>query len=96
MTSNVILVESMDRQTNGWTIPSYRLIEMRATSKNKAGYTSLNLYKSVCTSVRPLVRNAFVKIAQNGIMQDEDASYVVYTALLVACTLRRVKAHKID
>ena len=72
MTSNVILVESMDRQTNGWTIPSYRLIEMRATSKNKAGYTSLNLYKSVCTSVRPLVRNAFVKIAENGVMQDED------------------------
>ena len=33
-------------------------------------------------SVRPSVRNAFVKIAENGVMQDGDASYVVYTALL--------------
>ena len=32
-------------------------------------------------SVRPLVRNAFVKIAENGVMQDGDASYVVYMAL---------------
>ena len=36
-------------------------------------------------SVRPLVRpsvgNAFVKIAENGVMQDGDASYVVYTTL---------------
>ena len=31
--------------------------------------------------VRQLVRNAFVKIAENGVMQDGDASYVVYTAL---------------
>ena len=35
--------------------------------------------------VRPLVRrsvrNAFEKIAENGVMQDEDASNVVYTAL---------------
>ena len=41
---------------------------------------------SVRPSVRPSVgwsvRNAFVKIAENGVMQDEDASYVVYTALL--------------
>ena len=34
-------------------------------------------------SVRPLVRNAFVKIAENGVMQDGDASYVVYTCLKV-------------
>ena len=33
-------------------------------------------------SVAPSVRNAFIKIAENGVMQDEDASYVVYTALL--------------
>ena len=43
------------------------------------------LYKRLCPSVRwsvhPLVRDAFVKIAENGLMQDEDASYVVYTAL---------------
>ena len=32
-------------------------------------------------SVGPSVRNAFVKIAENGVMQDVDASYVVYTAL---------------
>ena len=43
------------------------------------------LYKRVCPSVGPLVRllvrNAFVKIAENGVMPDGDASYVVYTAL---------------
>ena len=33
--------------------------------------------------VRPLVRVAFVGIAENGVMQDGDASYVVYTALLL-------------
>ena len=32
-------------------------------------------------SVGPFVRHAFVKIAENGVMQDEDASYAVYTAL---------------
>ena len=32
-------------------------------------------------SVGPLVRDAFVKIAENGVMLDGDASYVVYTAL---------------
>ena len=32
-------------------------------------------------SVGPLVRNAFVKIAESGVMQDGDASYVVYMAL---------------
>ena len=37
---------------------------------------------SVRRSVGPLVRDAFVKIAENGVMQDGDASYVVYTALL--------------
>ena len=37
---------------------------------------------SVGRSVRPSVRDAFVKIAENGVMQDGDASYVVYTALL--------------
>ena len=50
---------------------------------------SSHLYKRVCPSVgptvRPLVRpsvhTAFVKIAENGVMQDGDASYVVYTAL---------------
>ena len=36
---------------------------------------------SVRWSVRPLVRNAFAKIAENGEMQNGDASYVVYTAL---------------
>ena len=49
-----------------------------------------HLYKRVCPSVGPLVRwtvgpsvhNAFVKIAENGVMQDRDASYVMYTALL--------------
>ena len=49
---------------------------------------SLHLYKWVCPSVRPLVRrmvrNASVKIAENGKIQDGDASYVVYTALLDA------------
>ena len=47
-----------------------------------------HLYKRVCPSVsrsvRRSVRNAFVKIAENGLMQDGDASYVVYTALLDA------------
>ena len=34
--------------------------------------------------MRPrLVRNAFVKIAENGVIQDRDASYVVYTALFL-------------
>ena len=54
---------------------------------------SSHLYKRVCPSVGPSVgpsvrpsvgpsvRDAFVKIAENGLMQDEDASYVVYTAL---------------
>ena len=37
---------------------------------------------SVRRSVGPSVLNAFVKIAENGVMQDGDASYVVYTALL--------------
>ena len=32
-------------------------------------------------SVHRSVRDAFVKIAKNGMMQDGDASYVVYTAL---------------
>ena len=36
---------------------------------------------SVRPSVRRSVRDAFVKIAENGVMQDGDASYVVYTAL---------------
>ena len=37
---------------------------------------------SIRGCVRPLVRNAFVKIAENGVMQEGAASYVVYTALL--------------
>ena len=40
---------------------------------------SSHLNKRVC----PSVRNAFVKIAENRVMQDEDASYVVYTAVFV-------------
>ena len=56
---------------------------------------SSHLYKRVCPSVgrsvrrsvRPSVRDAFVKIAENGLMQDEDASYVVYTALFIYCKL---------
>ena len=47
---------------------------------------SSHLYKrvspSVGPSVGPSVCIAFVKIAENGVIQDEDASYVVYTALL--------------
>ena len=47
---------------------------------------SSHLYKRVCPSVRPSVVpsvcDAFAKIAENGVMQDGDASYVVYTALL--------------
>ena len=39
---------------------------------------------SIRGSVGPSVgQNAFLKIAENGVVQDEDASYVVYTALLV-------------
>ena len=48
---------------------------------------SLSVGRSVGPSVRPSVRrsvrDAFVKIAENGLMQDEDASYVVYTALFL-------------
>ena len=40
---------------------------------------SSHLNKRVCPSVRPLVHNAFVKIAENGVMQDGDATYIVYT-----------------
>ena len=36
---------------------------------------------SVRRSVPPSVRNAFVKIAENGVMQDEGASRAVYPAL---------------
>ena len=36
---------------------------------------------SVGPSVGRLVRNAFVKIAENGVMQDEGASRSVYPAL---------------
>ena len=39
--------------------------------------------RSVGPSVRRLVRNAFVKIAENGVMQDEGASRAVYPALLL-------------
>ena len=41
---------------------------------------------SIRPLVRPLVHNAFVKIAENGIMQDGDESYVVYTALFILKT----------
>ena len=43
----------------------------------------LSVRPSVGPSVRRLVRNAFVKIAEDGVMQDGDASYVVYTALFL-------------
>ena len=43
-----------------------------------------HLYKRVCPSVHPSVCDAFVKIAENGIMQDGDASYAVYTALFLS------------
>ena len=32
-------------------------------------------------SVGRSVRDAFIKIAKNGVMQNEDASYVMYTTL---------------
>ena len=38
---------------------------------------------SVCWSIGPSVCNAFVKIAENVVTQDEDASYVVCTPLFV-------------
>ena len=38
---------------------------------------------SIGQSVRPSIWHAFVKIAENRVMQAEDASYVVYTALLL-------------
>ena len=45
-----------------------------------------HLYKRVGPSVGPSVcrsiRHAFVKIAENGMMQEDDAFDVVYTALL--------------
>ena len=41
----------------------------------------ISLRGCVRPSVRWSARDAFVKIAENGVMQDEDASYVVYTAL---------------
>ena len=37
--------------------------------------------QSIGRSVGPSVRNAFVKIAENGVMQDEGASRAVYPAL---------------
>ena len=48
----------------------------------------MSIHWSVRPSIHPLVHrlvcNAFVKIAENGVMQDGDASYVVYTALLIS------------
>ena len=38
---------------------------------------------SVRRSVGPSVRNAFVKIAENGVMQDEGASRAMYPALFL-------------
>ena len=38
--------------------------------------------------VRPLVCNAFVKIAENGVMQDEGASGAVYPALFVTISVK--------
>ena len=52
---------------------------------------SSHLYKRVCPSVGrsvgPSVRNAFVKIAETGVMRDGDASYVVFTALFADALL---------
>ena len=48
---------------------------------------------SVGPLVGPSVHDAFVKIAENGVMQDGDASYVVYTALFYTCSK---KLKKID
>ena len=45
---------------------------------------SSHLYKR---SVGPVVRNAFVKIVENGIVRDEDASYVMYMAFLAITIL---------
>ena len=49
------------------------------------GCVRLSVRRSVCRSVGrsvgPSVRDAFVKMTENGVMQDGDASYVVYTAL---------------
>ena len=44
----------------------------------------MSVRRSVGPSVRPSVRNAFVKIAENGVMQDEGASRAVYPALFFA------------
>ena len=46
---------------------------------------------SVGPLVGPSVHNAFVKIAENGVMQDGDASYVVYTALFIAISMKGPK-----
>ena len=43
--------------------------------------------RSVGLSVRPSVRDIFVKIAENGVMQDGDASYFLYTTLSDASTI---------
>ena len=54
-------------------------IALAIFSCEKQLYT--RLCPSVGPSVGPSVHDAFVKIADNGVMQDGDASYVVYTAL---------------
>ena len=41
----------------------------------------ISIRQCVRPSVGPLVRNAFVKIAENGLMQDEGAFRAVYPAL---------------
>ena len=43
--------------------------------------------QAVCPSVRRSVGNAFVKIAENGVMQDEGASTAVYPALFLDSTI---------
>ena len=48
---------------------------------------------SIGRSVRPSIRHAFVKIAENRVMQAEDASYVVYSALLLGAQWNLVGRH---
>ena len=44
---------------------------------------------SVGRSIRPSVLNAFMKIVENGVMQDKGASRAVYPALFAFCPITR-------
>ena len=50
------------------------------------------VHLSVSWSVGRLVCNAFVKITENGIMQDGDASYVMYMALFSCINIKLCKS----